>query len=108
MNRLKSAIENEAKKCVKGSVKWSDFLTGPARKAMIIGIVLSALNQLCGCFALLNYAGLIFEESGSTLSSNMSMIFVGLIQFIGSTSLLFLVDRAGRKVALRLLKETKY
>lgn len=98
MMRFKSIVEDEAKKCDKDSVKWSNFITGPGKKAMIIGIVLGSLNQLCGCFALLNYAGMIFEESGSTLSTNVSMIFVGLIQFIGSTLLLFLVDRAGRKV----------
>lgn len=80
------------------SMKWSDLVTGPGRKAITIGIVLSALNQFGGCFALLNYSGIIFEESGSNWPPEISTIIVGVIQFFGTCALIFLVDRAGRKV----------
>lgn len=69
-----------------------------ARKAIMIGVVLVWLNQFCGCFAMLNYAAKIFEDSGSSLTPNMSAIFVGLIQLVGAYISTFLVDRAGRKV----------
>lgn len=65
---------------------------------MIIGIVLASINQLCGCFAMLQYTASIFEEAGSNMSPNMSAIFVGVIQLIGSFLPTILVERGGRKV----------
>jgi Sugar (and other) transporter len=59
-----------------------------------------ALNQFCGCFAMLNYTGYIFAESGSNLSPNMSAIIVGLIQIFGSYFSTALVERAGRKLLI--------
>ena len=73
-------------------------VTTPAIKAFRICIALMALNQFCGCFAMLNYTATIFAESGSNLSPNMSAIVIGVIQIIGSYISTMLVDRAGRKV----------
>lgn len=70
-------------------LKCSDFASKQARKAMIIGIALVALNQFCGCFAMLNYTASIFKESGSSMSPNMSAIVVGTIQLVGSIALRF-------------------
>lgn len=81
------------------SLKWSDFTSKRSRKAFTIGIVLAALNQFCGCFAMLNYTANIFKESGSNMSPNMSAIVVGVIQLIGSYVATILVDRAGRRVS---------
>lgn len=89
------------------SFNWSDLVRNPGRKAFIIGIVLSLVNQLCGCFAILNYTANIFEESGSNLSPNTSAIVVGVIQLLGSYVATILVDRAGRKVK-RVLKYVFY
>lgn len=80
------------------SFEWLDLISGPGRKAMIIGIVLASINQMCGCFAMLNYTANIFEEAGSSLSPNMAAIIVSVIQVIGSSTATILVDRAGRKV----------
>lgn len=101
MSKLKSAFENisdNTEKVKDNSLKWSDFTTKEAKKALLIGIVLVVLNQCCGCFALLNYTAKIFEESGSSLSPNKSAIIVGVIQLFGSMIPTFLADRAGRKV----------
>lgn len=80
------------------SLKWSDFTTKTSRNAMMIGLVLVALNQFCGCFAMLNYSANIFKESGSNMSPNTSAIVVGVIQLLGSYVSTILVDRAGRRV----------
>lgn len=80
------------------TLKMSDFKSKTARKALIIGVVLAALNQFCGLFAMLNYSAGIFKESGSNLEPNMSSIVVGGIQLLGSYMATNLVDRAGRKV----------
>lgn len=97
MNKLKTAL-GSAGTTRSTKLKWSDFTAREARKAMIIGIVLVALNQFCGCFAMLNYTASIFKESGSSMSPNMSAIVVGIIQLVGSSCPPILVDRAGRKV----------
>jgi SP family facilitated glucose transporter-like MFS transporter 8 len=59
-----------------------------------------ALNQFCGCFAMINFTATIFKESGSTLSPNISSIVVGGIQIIGSIFPTLLVDRLGRKMMM--------
>lgn len=71
-----------------------------ARRAIIYGICLMALNQFCGCFAMLNFTAVIFKESGSTMSPNVSSIIVAAIQIIGSMFPTFLVDRLGRKLMM--------
>ncbi|XP_055302940.1 uncharacterized protein LOC129568722 [Sitodiplosis mosellana] len=80
------------------SMKWSDLTTRPARRAILIGVVLMAMNQLCGAFAMLNYTAYVFEEAGSSMSSNESAIVVGIISILGSLISTNLVDRAGRKI----------
>lgn len=83
--------------------KWSELLSRRGRKAMTIGLVVSALNQLSGCVAMLSYTATIFKEAGSALSPNESAIIVGTIQFIGTCALVFFVDRAGRKVRVQFI-----
>ncbi|XP_031623073.1 facilitated trehalose transporter Tret1-like [Contarinia nasturtii] len=96
MNKLKNSLQVDNVKKY-DSIKWCDLTSGAGRKAMIIGIVLAVLNQLCGCFAMLQYTANIFEEAGSTMVPNMSAIVVAVIQLIGSYVATILVDRAGRK-----------
>lgn len=50
-----------------------------------------------GVFILITYASIIFDEAGSSLSSNASAIIIGSIQIVGVYSSTVLVDRAGRK-----------
>ncbi|XP_055918187.1 facilitated trehalose transporter Tret1 [Eupeodes corollae] len=83
-----------------GPLELRDFTNPIARKAFTIGIALMALNQFCGCFAMLNYTATIFKQAGSSLSPKTSAIIVGFIQLIGSYISTMLVERAGRKVLL--------
>lgn len=100
VNRLENVIcgANIDKHTHENSLKLSDFTTGPARKAMLISIVLIVINQLSGCVAMLNYTATIFQAAKSNLSPNFSAIIVGGIELIGSICSLILVDRVGRKV----------
>ncbi|XP_059221136.1 facilitated trehalose transporter Tret1 isoform X2 [Stomoxys calcitrans] len=77
-----------------------DFVEPRARKALIIGIILMAINQFSGCFVMLNYTATIFKQAGSNLPPNESAIVVGVIQLLGSYASTLLVERAGRKVLL--------
>lgn len=64
----------------------------------MIGVGLVALNQFCGCFAMVNYTATIFQEAGSDLTPNMAAIVIGAIQLVGAYFSTVLVERAGRKV----------
>lgn len=56
------------------------------------------VNQLCGCFAFINYASDIFMRSGSTLSPSISSIIVALIQLAGSVVSVFVTEKVSRKL----------
>lgn len=100
MNKLRSSLDNNNnnKKQQEDSLKLSDFLKNPGRKAMTIGIVLATLNQCCGTFAMLNYTESIFVEAGSSMSPKSSAVIIAVIQLAGSYISSFLVDKTGRKV----------
>lgn len=98
--KLKGAFYDEKQTLQDEQITWNDFTSSHARRAFLIGISLMALNQFCGCFAMLNYTASIFNESGSTLSANMSAIVIGSIQMVGSYFSTMLVERAGRKLLL--------
>lgn len=57
-----------------------------------------ALSQFCGCFSMMNFTKTIFEESGSSLSLNVSSIIVGVVQCLGAFCCTFLVEIAGRRM----------
>lgn len=71
-----------------------------ARRVITIGVSLMALNQFCGCFAIISYTATLFEQSGSSLSPNVSTIIVGILLLVGAYVSTVLVDRAGRRVCL--------
>lgn len=48
---------------------------------------------------MIHYTSTIFQQSGSSLSPNLSSIIVALLQLLGTCTSTFLVDRAGRKVS---------
>lgn len=100
IERLRSTLTNtEQINSSERSFKWSDFLTNPGRKALIIGVVLAALNNISGSYALLSYTAKIFEASGSVVSPNESALVVGVIQLIGTFIVPVITDKMGRKVS---------
>ncbi|XP_017033009.1 facilitated trehalose transporter Tret1 [Drosophila kikkawai] len=93
--------DNDDDENTKG-VTWADFAEPKTRKAFFIGLVLIMFNQLCGCFAMLNYTAVIFEQAGASMPPTMAAIIVGLIQLLGSYASTLLVERLGRKILLLL------
>lgn len=99
MEKLKNSVKDlNTKHSNNKSLKWSDFKTKPGSKALILGTIFALLTVLTGCSALNSYAATFFKESGSSFSPNMSAIFLGVIHIFGCATIIFLVDRAGRKV----------
>lgn len=49
INKLKNTVgDANSEKSNEKSFDWSELVNAPGKKAMIIGIVLALLNQLCG------------------------------------------------------------
>lgn len=70
----------------------------PARRALFIAVVLVVLNQLCGCYILLNYTTSFFAEAGSNLTPIESSMVINMVMLAAHIITIFLVDRAGRKI----------
>ncbi|XP_037038802.1 facilitated trehalose transporter Tret1-like [Bradysia coprophila] len=83
-------------------IQLSDFCTPAARRGLLIGVMLMAINQFSGCFVLLNYSATIFRDSGSDINPNTSSIIMASIQCIGTYVATFLVDKVGRKLLLTI------
>lgn len=73
-------------------------MNNPGKKSLIIGIVLAVLIQLCGYSTIISFAGQIFEDAGSAMSTKTSSIIVGAILLVGSIVATVLVERMGRRV----------
>lgn len=99
--KLKSDIsDGEMQKSGEKSFEWSDLKNRIVQKAMIIGVVLVALNQFSGVVTMLNYTATIFQEAGSSISPNMSAIVIGAVQVFSTFISVLIVDRTGRKVCI--------
>ena len=64
-----------------------------------------ALSQFCGAFSVMTYTSTIFEASGSSFNPNVSTIFVGVTQLLGSLASTLFVEKFGRKVSSKLIKQ---
>lgn len=63
--------------------KWTPEKIAIARKAITIAIVLVLVYMYSGIMPMFAYTATIFEDTGSSLSSNASAIVIGVIQLIG-------------------------
>ncbi|KAJ9597401.1 hypothetical protein L9F63_011746, partial [Diploptera punctata] len=71
-----------------------------SRKALIIGVVISATQMFSGIYAMLSYNGIIFKMSGADLPPHICSIIVGGVLFVAPILSLPLMDRVGRKILL--------
>lgn len=69
-----------------------------ALKGTMVALAMSTIASLNGVFIILNYTETTFEKAGSTLSPSTSSIAIALVQIIGCTISVILMDRFGRKV----------
>lgn len=73
-----------------------------AIKGILIGIVLTLLNQLTGCYVFLTYAVMIFAKIGTSVDPYTSTIILGIVQIAGTLLTTQLADKLGRKVLLNI------
>ncbi len=91
---LKSIIDSLSSNCDKKSSSLLKYGIG----VIIIGILLSAFQQLMGINVVLYYAPEVFKTLGaSTDSALLQTIVVGIINLAFTTIAIFTVDKFGRK-----------
>lgn len=73
-----------------------------AIQGIFIGIVLTLLNQLTGCYVFLTYAVMIFAKIGTSVDPHTSTIILGIVQIAGTLFTTQLADKLGRKVLLNI------
>uniref|UniRef100_A0A0A9WAF4 Facilitated trehalose transporter Tret1 n=1 Tax=Lygus hesperus TaxID=30085 RepID=A0A0A9WAF4_LYGHE len=78
------------------------FKTKATKFALTVSMLAYLLQTLSGIHAVMNYAGLIFEESGSPLSPENSAILISSLTLASSLISLVLMDKTGRKLLLLL------
>lgn len=96
IDKLKSALGDSENVNSRGN--WTAESISIARNAMVMGFVLVSLYIYSGVTPMTFYVATIFQETGSSLSPNMSAIVIGTIQLIGTCVATELVERVGRKV----------
>lgn len=114
--QLKAYLESQE---AESKLTWSDFRknfincakaffieilspgTKAARKAIVVGIFLVALEQFSGSYVFLFQAASFFERSGATaIPPNVAAILVGVTQLVGAYGATKVIDRLGRKPLL--------
>ncbi|KAJ6648624.1 Facilitated trehalose transporter Tret1 [Pseudolycoriella hygida] len=81
-------------------VHFNDFCTREARIGLLKGFSLISLSLFCGSPVLMNYAALIFKDSGSKLDPSVSSIIMIAIQLIATAISTSLIDNVGRRILL--------
>lgn len=77
-----------------------DFFNPTALKGLIICTAMAWFLQMTGCFIIINYASLVFQESNTTLNPHISAIVLAAVQIFGGLISTSLSDSFGRKVIL--------
>ncbi|KAF6199863.1 hypothetical protein GE061_006161 [Apolygus lucorum] len=96
-----TSIKNKESDNTEEKLTFSQEMKSRATKiALIVGVLGYAFQTLSGIHAVINYAGLIFQEAGSPLDPNDSAIITAVLNLVASFLNLFLIDRFGRKPLL--------
>lgn len=85
----------------KNQASYLEIFKPAMRTVLIIGIVVSVLQQITGINAVFFYAPMIFEQSGiGTNASFIQAVLVGLTNVVFTVIAMALIDRIGRKPLL--------
>ena len=78
-----------------------ELLTGPYRRALLIGIALAAFSQTSGVTAILSYLPEVFRSSGQNAShAFFQSVLVGVINLVFTFVAIWAVDRRGRRTLI--------
>uniref|UniRef100_A0A0K8SMN3 Major facilitator superfamily (MFS) profile domain-containing protein n=1 Tax=Lygus hesperus TaxID=30085 RepID=A0A0K8SMN3_LYGHE len=77
-----------------------ELRTRATKIALVVSVLGYAFQTVSGIHAVINFAGIIFEEAGSPLEPNDSAIVTAVLNLVASFLNLFLIDTFGRKPLL--------
>lgn len=84
-----------------GTGRARALLTPRARPALLVAVILAALQQFCGINTILYYAPTIMEQTGLSASNAIYYsVFIGVVNVVITLVSLALVDRVGRRPLL--------
>ncbi|XP_045595886.1 facilitated trehalose transporter Tret1 [Procambarus clarkii] len=84
----------------RNKISMKDLTEPYILKPLLICLALMVFQQLAGINAVLFNLATIFEDAGSSLSDDASVIIVGMMQVLATLAAGALMDRAGRKLLL--------
>ncbi|OXM16107.1 sugar porter family MFS transporter [Paenibacillus herberti] len=92
---MKESFKNE------GTGSYKMLFKPGLRMALLVGVGLSALQQLSGINAVMYYAPEIFKQTGLGADASLvQTILVGAVNFAFTILALWLIDKVGRKILL--------
>lgn len=98
----KLAADGEIEANHMSPLRWADFQTEHARKALIIGTALVLLNTCSGVLFILFHSTMTFYRAGLNDlpldTSNISMLSIYSATFVAKLAAMQTVDHIGRKV----------
>ncbi len=78
-----------------------ELISGPYRRALIIGFVLAAFSQTSGITCLLSFLPEVFKSAGENSSDAfVQSVLVGAVNLAFTVLAIWLVDRAGRRTLI--------
>jgi len=84
------------------SAGLGDLFKGSNLAPFIICLWLMLGQQLSGMNAVMFYCVSIFEQSGSSMNSNVANIIIGAVQIVATIIAALVMDKAGRRMLLNL------
>lgn len=82
-------------------VGWRGLTAASVRPALIVGVMLAAIQQFGGINTIIYYAPSIMEKTGLTASNSVYYsVAIGIINLVMTVVALFLVGRLGRRTLL--------
>jgi sugar porter (SP) family MFS transporter len=78
-----------------------ELLTGPFRRALLIGFLLAAFSQTSGITCLLSFLPEVFKSAGQTAADAFfQSVLVGIVNLAFTVLAIWLVDKAGRRTLI--------
>ncbi|XP_049790314.1 facilitated trehalose transporter Tret1-like [Schistocerca nitens] len=101
MARIQASLAGD-KEGGTGRVTLKELCCRASLRGFANAINLGTNLQLCGSFAVLNYAVIMFDEAGGSVPSEMATIILGALQVVGGLASALAMDRLGRRPLLFL------
>lgn len=98
---LKKSGEDEKLQSLEPSqLQLSDFKRPEYWKPILIALIGAPFTICSGTHTIICFTKQIFDETGSHMSSERSMIIIALVQLVGSYTAVSVIEKAGRKTLL--------